>query len=62
MAFRPNPVKLSCTQCNWHKIIAPKSDVVPNDYFLDECPKCDGELQRKPLNNLFSSLIRLLNS
>ncbi len=62
MAVRPNPVRLSCNQCSWHKIIAPRSDVVPNDYFLDECPKCGGELHRKQISGLFSSLIRLLNA
>lgn len=49
MPFRPNPVFLLCTQCNYKKVVAPKSDVVPDEYFLQECPQCESPLRRHNL-------------
>lgn len=60
MALRPIPVKLCCTQCKWHEIIAPKSDVLLNDYYFEKCPECGGELSSKQVNCELKNLMQLL--
>ena len=59
--LRPIPVNLCCTQCRWHKIIAPKSDLVSSDYHFEKCPECKGELSSKQLNGVLNNLIQLMS-
>lgn len=40
--------KLSCTACDWSKVVAPKSDVLTRGQAPIECPSCGcTELRRE---------------
>lgn len=46
----PKPFKQKCPKCGFSKIVKPKSDAInPMDY-INICPKCKSEMQRKDLN------------
>lgn len=39
MAWKPEPFVVKCEQCGWHKLYAPKSDVMM-EAPAETCPKC----------------------
>ena len=43
----PNPFKYKCPNCNYEKIIKPKSDVIDYHPF---CPKCNTIMEEKKLD------------
>lgn len=49
----PNPFKYKCPNCNYEKIIKPKSDVIDYHPF---CPKCNSMMLQKELD-LFDKIL-----
>ncbi len=43
MPFPPKPYKLSCPQCDWSSVRAPKSDVLSPLDLPKACPQCGCE-------------------
>ncbi len=41
MPIPPYPKSYRCPQCNWHKTVMPKNDVlVRNHNWFESCPEC----------------------
>lgn len=59
MPFRPEPWTVTCRQCGWHRICAPKSDMLMPWDNPDQCWQCHShDLVRGPLS--LSDRLRLL--
>lgn len=50
MCVPPRPFTISCTSCNWQKIVIPKSDALAlGSEWFTHCPRCDSDaLQKRP--------------
>lgn len=61
MAVKPEPFKLRCPACGWHKNFTPMSDVII-EIPPETCPKCGHyELMREPLSTAEALLSNLFS-
>jgi len=49
---QPQPHKLTCPECNYSKIVSPKSDALGINDFITNCPKCGESMKRTTPNVL----------
>lgn len=60
MPIKPSPYKMVCPKCGYSKIVRPKSDCLDIRDVFSKCPKCNLDMERKPLNildNFFGVLL-----
>lgn len=50
--IQPKPFKVKCQNCEYSKVIRPKSDVFTPLDAMRECPKCAHKMKRVELNAL----------
>jgi len=48
--IKPQPFKYKCPQCNYSKVVKPKSDVLNPLDMIDTCPKCKSKMDKVDLN------------
>lgn len=60
MVVKMKPFTVKCQNCGWHKVVAPKSDVLIDNDYPEACPVCESKEICKEdvgfLTSLFSSL------
>lgn len=59
MVMPIKPYKLSCSSCQWHKSVTPRSDLLTSQDIPKECPVCGHEVIISKLDGLgrISSLL-----
>lgn len=46
------PFKWICPKCGYSKPVTPKSDVIDPRDFINRCPKCGGEMEKRDVGVL----------
>lgn len=54
--IKPPPHKLICPQCNYSKVIRPKSDAFDINDFFQDCPKCSTAMKKTELATMSDSI------
>jgi endogenous inhibitor of DNA gyrase (YacG/DUF329 family) len=61
--IKPKPFKLTCPNCNYKKVVRPKSDSLDIMDSVQHCPKCETLMKRTEesdtdnmLTNIFTKL------
>jgi transcription elongation factor Elf1 len=59
--IKPNPFKLTCPNCNYSKVVRPKSDNLNVMDSVQHCPKCETLMKRTGASDKDNILTNIFN-